>query len=338
MTSTFTPSTNNKSYSYLISTAFSENTWKKHSSALNNFNSYQKFLGYNVKWPIELDTLCSLVEWNFSKNKLKTSTIESYLASLKCFHKLENLNSENFNNYVLKTVLRGAESQELYSDVCKATRKVMTVALLKLIGHEIAITAWSIESKQIVWSACTTAFFGSFRLGEILAQKESNFSPNDTLLWKDIMFMSDDHILIHVKTSKSREKEGEFVDIFSFSGQGICPVKSLLKLKELSGSNYSPDLPVFSFSSSKFLTPRSLTQTIQTLLFPVIGSSSMEISGHSFRAAIPSVLAKFPEVSNSSEIMGWGRWKSSAYITYTRLQKDQKRAIFAKITSLLLSQ
>jgi len=47
----------------------------------------------------------------------------------------------------------------------------MTLALLKLIGHQIAKSDWSDDSKLTVWGACTTAFFGAFRIGEILANK-----------------------------------------------------------------------------------------------------------------------------------------------------------------------
>ena len=50
----------------------------------------------------------------------------------------------------------------------------MTLELLKILGHEIAKTDWPENSKQVLWCACTTAFFGSFRLGEILPKSEYN--------------------------------------------------------------------------------------------------------------------------------------------------------------------
>ena len=93
----------------------------------------------------------------------------------------------------------------------------MTLPLLKLLGHEIAKSNWGENSKHTVWTAFIFAFFGSFRMGEILPQQEKSFSPRDTLLWGDKKFLEQNHILIHIKSPKSRLPQGEFVDIFSFS-------------------------------------------------------------------------------------------------------------------------
>ena len=116
----------------------------------------------------------------------------------------------------------------------------------------------------------------------------------------------------------------------------MCPVKSLLAHKKLAVNN-GPDCPVFCFDSGKNLTLSNLNSTIPSLLEGVLGEDSMLFSGHSFQAAIPAVLAKFPEHSSSDEIMGWGRWKSSAYLAYTRLKADQRRKVFGKISAMLNS-
>ena len=104
---------------------------------------------------------------------LKSSTVETYLSSLKTIHSLNNLDSSGFNNFVLNNILRGKENMELYSDVVKETRKVMTLPLLKILGNEIAKVDWEDNSKQVVWSVFTLAFFGSFRMGELLSPQEN---------------------------------------------------------------------------------------------------------------------------------------------------------------------
>ena len=121
---------------------------------------------------------------------------------------------------------------EIYADQVKGTRKVMSLPLLKILGNEIAKTTWDENSKQVVWSALTLAFFGSFRMGEILSQQENSFSPRDTLLWSDLKFLDQNHILIHVKTPKSRLPQGEFIDIFTFEGHNVCPVRALMALQD----------------------------------------------------------------------------------------------------------
>ena len=324
----------NPAQASLIAAAYATPTWKKHEAAVNSFNTFE--CNSKSDWPLSIDKLAEYVTWALQERKLKASTVESYLSSLKSIHNLRSLPTVNFDSPYLATLIRGGQNLEIYSTETKHTRKVMTLELLKILGHEIAKTNWPENSKQVIWCACTTAFFGSFRLGEILPNSEYNSHPSDTLLWKDINVISSEHVLIHVKVSKSRSKHGDFVDMFSFRGHGVCPVKTLLALKRLSASN-GPDCPVFSFDSGKNLTLCNLNETIRTLLEKHLGPESGQFSGHSFRAAIPAVLAKYPEHSSSDEIMGWGRWKSGAYMLYTRLKVDQRKKVLQKITAMLNS-
>ncbi len=235
----------------------------------------------------------------------------------------------------MKASLKGIENLEIYSDNSKASRKVMTLPLLRILGHEVSKSPWSENSKRVFWTVCCMAFFGSFRLGELLPFRENYYCPEDSFLWEDVRVLQADHVLVHIKTPKGAKKGGDFVDLFPVPFAGLCPVAALRGLK--SSVNPSGKSLVFQFSSGKCLTPRTFTSTVQTLLAVHIGESSKEISSHSFRAAIPSALAKFPELTSSNEIMGWGRWKSEAYLCYTRLKQDQREKIFSKIiTSLSL--
>ncbi len=59
-----------------------------------------------------------------------------------------------------------------------------------------------------------------------------------------------------------------------------------------------------------------------------MGDSAKEYSGHSFRAAIASALAENTTLASDTDIKKWGRWSSEAYMIYTRLKLEQKRAIF----------
>jgi hypothetical protein len=64
-----------------------------------------------------------------------------------------------------------------------------------------------------------------------------------------------------------------------------------------------------------------------------MGAECRLIFVYSFRSAIPSSLARFPQISSSTEVTGWGQWKSSAYLVYTKV--DEKRAIFNKFSTCL---
>ena len=300
---------------------------------MNSLKSFELFKKKELVWPLSVLDLSNFVTWALTEKSLKATTVITYLSSLKSVHALRFLPTTSFDSPYIEALIRGGQNLEIYKENVKLTRKVMSLPILKILGHEISESLWSENSKQVFWTACTTAFFGSFRLGEILPTKENSFSPDDTLLWKDIKFVSKNHVLIHIKSCKTKTVGGEYVDIFSFPGQGVCPVKALSKLKESSKSD--SDSPVFSFNSGVGLTLRSLNSTLRSLLEPKLGEESKQFSGHSFRAGIPAALARHPELTSSDEIMGWGRWKSTAYLSYTRLKVDQRRKVFNKIATVL---
>jgi hypothetical protein len=59
-------------------------------------------------------------------------------------------------------------------------------------------------------------FFGTVRMGEILASTERSFSPASDLLWQDVRCSSENSLLIHLKNPKSGMPGGEKVDLFEF--------------------------------------------------------------------------------------------------------------------------
>ena len=142
-------------------------------------------------------SVSSFISWLYEVRKLKHSSIESYLSSISSILKLKNVDPSLFSSYVSKTLLKGGKNREHLFSSPKPSRKVMTLELLKILGHEIATSDWSQDSKRVFWVACCTLFFGSFRAGEIFASSETRFDPHSCLLWEDIKF-SENHILVHV--------------------------------------------------------------------------------------------------------------------------------------------
>lgn len=315
-----------------LSAAYTRGSWRRHAAALSCFSLFEAESG-QAPWPLDISTIVNFCAWGFKSRNLRASTMNSYLSSLKCMHELKGLNSDGFKSYPVKTVIRGKENLEIYS-APKHTRKVMTLHLLRLLGHEIDGQAWNPNSKLVVWGAATLGFFGSFRMGELLPGHHSRFCPEDTLLWNDLKFIDSEHMLVHVKSPKSRAREGEFVDIFKVRGVGVCPVATMMALRESLGGEVGQK-PVFQFDNGKNLTMESFNACIQDLLAPHIGHCSRNISCHSFRAAIPSALARFPEVANEADIKGWARWEGNDYTRYTRLRVEKRRSMFYKIMSVL---
>jgi len=239
---------------------------------------------------------------------------------------------------ILAMILKGLAHGAL-ATAKSPTRRVVTFSLLLTIGDKIASTDWDPLTKQVYWAAATVSFFGSTRLGEILASEDQNFSPSSDLTWQDIKQTPNSSFLLRIKQPKSGEQEGEYIDIFPFKGFNCCPVKALLKLQALQkeAGVFDPSKPVFRFGSGSYLTTSKLNKVLAFLLNDICIPGMDTISCHSFRAGIPSILSLFPELATSDMIKGWGRWKSECYVLYTRLQLPQREKIFSSIADALRS-
>jgi hypothetical protein len=88
----------------------------------------------------------------------------------------------------------------------------MSLLLLKILGHEIALSEWEDDSKDVIWTAAVLAFFGSLRFGEMLGTGEWKYKPYETLLWSDIKFSTNQHCY----TSKSLKTVQSSVNLWTY--------------------------------------------------------------------------------------------------------------------------
>jgi hypothetical protein len=318
----------------LVNASLSASSWRKHAAALNCFLNFANRAGANRNLPIEEKIASDFISWAIFEKKLKASTVKSYVASLIFIHNAKNLDSSGLKSFTVKAALKGAENLEFYIAMSKRTRKVMTLPLLRILGHQTAKSDLSAFDKQVLWTAFTIAFFGSFRFAELLPQSSKSYNPKETLLWSNISF-GIDSVSICVKIPKSRNPKGEIIDLFKISEGSICPVTVLRNLYDKADGTNNQNVPVFQFQDKSFLSCDKINTFLRSLLHPVIGEESGHITGHSFRAALPSALANCPDIANESDVKLWGRWSSSSYKLYTRLTPRKKRVIFGKILASL---
>jgi hypothetical protein len=272
------------------------------------------------------------VNWALSIKKLSPDTVKVYLSDLKLAHKIRSVVPNFEDDFFIKAMLKGAKNISLYANISKKSKFVMSLPLLKIIGHEIAMSSWTNDSKIVFWSACCVAFFGSFRLGEILPRSDNNI---ENLTWSRIKFTNMNSVVLNIRFPKViRNTSGDFVDLFKIENSSFCPYSALKSLAKIRQPEIKQDRPVFQFANSRILSPKTFTSTMVSLLERHIGNSAKNFSGHSFRAAIPSALASSPSLASDSDIMLWGRWSSESYKAYVRLKHNARKEIFNKIVSL----
>jgi len=329
-----------QTFSSLVNSSVARATWAKYSSGYNAFCDFESVSGEKYSWPLSPEVWRAFIVWCHYYRNLSANSIQTYLSALKFVHVIRGLPTRHLTEDELsKLLLKGIEHVSTTFKSKPNTRRVMTFPLLNLLGQRIAATDWPSLDKQVVWAAALTSFFGTVRLGEILASEEGSFSPASDLLWQDIRCSSPTSLLLHIKQPKSGIPGGEKVDLFEFPGYNCCPVRALknLREKQILHGNMDESLPVFRFSSGKNLTKAVLNRTLSALLSDLFVAGKDTISCHSFRAGISSTLKMYPELISSDMVKGWGRWQSDCYQLYTRLSLIEKGKIFQKISLALRS-
>ena len=140
---------------------------------------------YRVKFelPIKVEFARAFVTWAAAKKNLKSSTIKSYVSSLNIAHAISNTASPNLSSdSCVKLAIKGAKNSVDPKLFPRPSRIPMSYDLLVILGHRISSLNWGKFAKQVLWTACTTSFFSSCRMGEILPSSENCFDPDTTVL------------------------------------------------------------------------------------------------------------------------------------------------------------
>ena len=312
-------------------------TWAKHCSAWKLFNSFCCEFSIANKLPIPVEYIRAFATWALTKKGLKSSTVRSYVSSLNTAHALSNNKNTNFcSDTCIKMALKGADNFNALHREPRIVRLPMNIHLLDILGDRISVLDWNAFSKQVLWTACTVCFFTSCRMGELLPCFEKNFDPMTTLLWGNVKFLSESEVIILIPYCKTKGFEGKLIDLYPLTGDSKCPVAAISLLKKMAsklGFGKNED-PVFAFKQGKYLTKEYLNRILMNLIGDFCDCNH-SITGHSFRAAIPSLLASHPDQHSIAELKEWGSWQSDSYKLYTKSERDKRRVLFGKIVKCM---
>jgi len=316
----------------LMGAAYSKNSWHRHHAALNSYITYTQHAGKAYIFPFPIDMIRGYVAWAINVKHLQPNSVRVYISDLKLAHNLRDIDTSAFDDFFVKKMLKGADHLNMYESIKNKTKLVMTFQMLKILGHEIAKSNWTTEKKRLFWCMSCLGFFGSFRMGELLATERGGSYEN--LKWSDVKFRTDNSVLINIRFPKIiKNKNGDFADIFPIENASYCPVSTL---KALSKYKKSENDFVFSYRNGSCITVKDFSAELKTLLTPVFGIAIANLSGHSFRAGIPAALCNRPDIANEDDVKIWGRWSSEAYKAYTKLKMTARKIIFSKIMCAIM--
>jgi integrase len=295
-------------------------------------------VGTKFEWPLQEVAYRGFATWCVTVRNLSSGTAKAYISALATAHSIAGFeNVAKKPGKLTSLILAGSRNLEIIGSRKFSTRRSMNLTVLKIFGHRIANSDWSPGSKQVVWAAVTTAFFTSARMGELLSPEESNFDPNSTLLWGQVLFRKEGRITLHIRLPKIASKEGDFLDLYPFIEKNCCPVLALQRffLMQHEAGMLNSALPVFRFPSGRALTPRCLNKILKTVLGDILKDGQDSITCHSLRSAIPTALNEAPHIASTADTKDWGRWKSDSHKAYTKQHSRHKKFLFDKISRVL---
>jgi len=294
-------------FKHLVIHSSTAQTWGRHSSALNAYTEFCTTHNQDIIWPASLKLIRAFSTWAIAYKKLQVSTVRAYISSISTIQHISDITPENYAaDRSLKLALKGAETLQKMHSIPRPVKLAINIHMLQILGHRISQLDWSKHSKQVYWTACTVSFYTSCRMGELLCEQEWENSKKTVLTWKNVKFVNDNECMVYIPYVKTKGFEGKILDIFPIENNSTCPAKALSKMCSLSEVGKKDlDSPVFTFKSGKGLTTKKFNEIIKKLLYD-FEDDFHKISGHSFRAGIPTALANHPHKSEIADIMEWG--------------------------------
>ena len=197
-------------------------------------------------------------------------------------------------------------------------RLPVTVDILGRI-HQ-ALMDSSHPEKGVIWAIACSAFFGFFRLGELLLTSSTSYDPATCLSWGDVAV--DDRsnptmVQFHLKKLKC-DQFGKGADVIvGRTYVSICPVTAILNF--IAGRTDRPGT-FFLLSSGAPATKGWFTRHIRELL-GAMGLPQDQYAGHSFRIGAATTAAM--KGVEDSTIQALGRWHSATFLLYVRSPKER---------------
>ena len=307
-------------------------TFKSYGTAERHIIRCEKETKVKMRFPFGDKETLTYIGWLIGSRKVSAKTVEKYLAGLRMVHMKEGYNVPALRPDIVKAILTGLAQKERLDLRLgkKAERLPVTISVLDLIRHELIKSPWPIARKRMMLTVCYLAFFGSFRIHEILAREKMVFDVQTTLLGNNlkIEFWPEKKtkvLKIWLKSPKElKNGTGVMVEIFPTNNY-LCPIKALEKWRRSSKIAKTEVKPVFRHEDGSNYTGREFNEDLKKLLGKHLDYKQGKILSHSFRAGLATMMAK--SGYSDEEVMRTGRWNSAAFLSYCKLGRVRRMAI-----------
>ena len=228
---------------------------------------------------------------------------------------------------MLKRVQAGIQHVRSLAGSPSRTRLPVTASVLERI--RVQLNSSCHPHKELMWAVACTAFFGFFRLGELLPGSTALDQHTAVIRWSDVAIDSRENpamVKIHLRRSKF-DQLGVGADIvLGRTGHSLCPVTAIIDYIATRGPR--PGI-FFQLPQAQAVTKAWFVDQLRSVL-SALGLPQHLYAGHSFRigAATTAAMAGVED----STIQTLGRWQSAAYLQYVRMPSEQLARLSAVLS------
>ena len=290
----------------LLEASNSQNTWNTYGNGVSSFVKFRFNHGLRDSWPPPISDLVNYVAY-MSSQGYAPATVKVYLSGMSYWLKAMGMRDLT-ESFILQKMLKGMDN--LYSTV--DARKPITLELLIKIMDALTFVCSSVYESVLFRSAFSLAFFALLRVGEITVNTTTKHVINKT----DIHFsrtLQSVHVTIPFSKTDQRGMSTTLV-LNQFDQESICPVRLLLRYLSVRHTDRGP---LFCHCNQKGITHYQFSSILQKAL-SFVGCNPNSYNTHSFRIGAATYFSMLGQTDE--EIMLKGRWKSSAFKTYIRIE------------------
>ena len=296
-------------------------TWSKYQSCWSQVQKALGGKGIELKFPIDQEMLWTIVACLIER-KLKATTIDGYVASLKQAHVVRGFGTTIFDDPFVKAVSKGLKNKEALEP--KREKVVVTAEMMRRWREIIKKRDCCYEDRRMIWMAVLWLFCGSFRPSELLAEGEERGGDvgSKMIRWKDVQKLEEKReqgreevVQIKLRAPKTiRSMPNQVVALPAISST-MCPVLAWKGFIKARGGRGEDDDPVFRWQNGGPFNTRELGRMMWG--WSRIGE---RVTPRDLRAAMPTLLARRGVKEETLKMLG--RWKSNAFNSYIRKGRE----------------
>ena len=298
----------------------SKGAWDNKVCHLRHYINFCMYYGV-PDFPVYLGILLRFIAL-LGRGPLAFSSAQNVLSSLRWFASMVDPPSVKvFNSVLVSVSLNGLKAQ-----LSRPVRQKLPITLTILCKFHRYLDFSNVKHLSC-WCAMLIAFFGCFRLSNLVPSSKSKFDPAKHLKRDDVKFEGD-LVLIFYKWSKTNQHCNKV------SWVPICAVTdarfNIKKYLQLLFSSVSADdsAPLFSFSRKDFHSRHTLVKLLDKCIFNADLSLS-DYSWHSFRRGAAVFAFELGLADSAVQLLG--DWASSAFKNYLEFSFGRKVTIAQQI-------